>query len=142
MECVQDAKAAVRWVRANAEEYGINSNKIGVCGASAGAHLAAMVATSSDQKHLEGEGGNADVSSEVQAGSRFWRPQHLQGEKLGQSTPAIGSFLIWFKTVSPYQYASAGDAPMKFIHGSADPLVSPEEAQDLYAKLKPSWRGM
>ena len=64
---IQDCKAAVRFLRANAKEYGIDSDKIGVIGHSAGGHLAALLGTSAGVKELEGDGGNADFSSSVQA---------------------------------------------------------------------------
>ena len=56
---IQDAKAAVRWLRANAGTYGIEADKIGVTGLSAGGHLAALLATSGGVAELEGDGGNA-----------------------------------------------------------------------------------
>ncbi|MBQ6823214.1 MAG: alpha/beta hydrolase [Clostridia bacterium] len=49
-----DARRAVRWVRAHAEEYGIDKNKIAVMGSSAGGHLAAMVSTYIDPIEFEG----------------------------------------------------------------------------------------
>src|SRR5438445_6518728 len=64
---VQDVKAAVRWMRAHAVEYGISPDTIGAIGGSAGAHLVAMLATSGGVKELEGDGGNSEASSDVQA---------------------------------------------------------------------------
>ena len=51
---IYDCKAAVRWVRKNADKYGFNSQKIGVFGGSAGGHLSALLGTSGDIKELEG----------------------------------------------------------------------------------------
>src|SRR3982751_1332915 len=59
---VHDVKAAVRWMRAHAREYGIDPDAIGALGGSAGAHLVAMLATSGGVKGLEGNGGNAAAS--------------------------------------------------------------------------------
>ena len=64
---VHDIKAAVRWVRSHAAEYNIDGFAIGSFGGSAGAHLAAMLATSHKAGDLEGDGGNPDVSSRIQA---------------------------------------------------------------------------
>lgn len=64
---VQDVKAAVRWLRAHAVSYGVNPDTIGAIGGSAGAHLVGMLATSGGVKALEGDGGNSEASSEVQA---------------------------------------------------------------------------
>jgi acetyl esterase/lipase len=63
---VQDVKAAVRWMRANAKLYGISPNMIGTLGGSSGAHMA-LLAGISDDRDLEGSGGNNNVSSRVQA---------------------------------------------------------------------------
>jgi pectinesterase len=64
---VQDLKAAVRWMRAHAADYGVNPDAIGAIGGSAGAHLVAMLATSGGVRELEGAGGNPGISSDVQA---------------------------------------------------------------------------
>ena len=64
---IQDCKAAVRFLRANAKQYGIDPDKIGATGSSAGGHLAALLATSSGVTELEGNGGNENVSSAIQA---------------------------------------------------------------------------
>ena len=64
---IHDCKAAVRFLRANAKKYGINPDKIGAIGHSAGGHLAALLGTSGGVAELEGEGGNAGVSSAIQA---------------------------------------------------------------------------
>ena len=64
---VQDVKAAVRWLRAHAVSHGVNPDTIGAIGGSAGAHLVGMLATSGGVKALEGDGGNSEASSDVQA---------------------------------------------------------------------------
>lgn len=64
---IHDCKAAVRFLRANAKEYGIDPDRIGAIGHSAGGHLAALLATSAGVQELEGRGGNAEFSSAIQA---------------------------------------------------------------------------
>lgn len=64
---IHDCKAAVRFLRANAKEYGIDPDKMGAIGHSAGGHLAALLATSAGVQELEGRGGNAEFSSAIQA---------------------------------------------------------------------------
>ncbi|HKB42657.1 MAG TPA: alpha/beta hydrolase, partial [Gemmataceae bacterium] len=64
---IEDCKAAIRWLRANAKKYNLDPDRIGVMGASAGGHLVALLGTSGHVKDLEGKGGNAEQSSRVQA---------------------------------------------------------------------------
>jgi acetyl esterase/lipase len=136
VECVQDVKAAVRWVRAHAADYGIDPNRIGASGNSAGAHLTAVLATTADDPALEGNGGNPGISSRIQAAVGFATPG-LTGRvtwpisrlKPGQEPPD------WFWKVSPYRNITPDDAPMLFIHGASDTLVSPDEPRDLQKKF-------
>ncbi len=64
--CLQDCKAAVRYLRANAGKYGIDPDRICVWGVSAGGHLAAMLGLTENIAEFEGDGGNPGVSSRVQ----------------------------------------------------------------------------
>ena len=74
---IHDCKAAIRWLRANALKYGYDATRIGVWGASAGGHLAALLGTSGGVKGLEGDLGNARESSTVQAVVDFFGPTDL-----------------------------------------------------------------
>ena len=73
---VQDVKAAVRWLRANAAEYGIDPERFAAWGESAGGYLAAMLGTTGDQATIFDDPalGNADVSSAVQAVVDWYGP--------------------------------------------------------------------
>ena len=62
---VHDLKAAVRWLRAHAAEYSIDTAKIAVLGCSAGGQLAALIGTTNGDRKFEGSGGNAERSSAV-----------------------------------------------------------------------------
>ena len=62
---IHDCKAAIRYVRANAKTLGIDPNKIGVWGSSAGGHLVSLLGTSGDVKEVEGSLGTTGVSSRV-----------------------------------------------------------------------------
>lgn len=73
-----DVKAAVRFIRAHAKEYGIDLNRIAIAGSSAGAHLAALVATTNNDPKAEGTiGGNLDQSSAVMACVDYYGPTDL-----------------------------------------------------------------
>src|SRR6185295_4749341 len=64
---IEDCKAAVRWLRANADKYHIQTDRFGALGASAGGHLVCLMGTADASAKLEGKGGNAEKSSRVQA---------------------------------------------------------------------------
>ena len=74
---IQDCKAAIRWLRANAQKYGLDSDHFGAWGSSAGGHLVALLGTTAGVKELEGPGGNADQSSRVQAVVDWYGPTDL-----------------------------------------------------------------
>jgi len=84
---IQDCKAAVRFLRANAKKYGINADKIGAIGHSAGGHLTALLATSAGVTELEEQGGNQNFSSTIQAAV----PMGGQTDFLSQRTRDISS---------------------------------------------------
>jgi acetyl esterase/lipase len=64
---VHDLKAAIRWLRANADQYSIDTSKIAIYGTSAGGQLAALVGTTNGLQNMEGEGAHPEQSSKVQA---------------------------------------------------------------------------
>jgi pectin methylesterase-like acyl-CoA thioesterase/acetyl esterase/lipase len=64
---LHDLKACVRWVRANAAQYGIDPSRIAISGCSAGAHLAKLVGITNGMEQYEGKGGNPTIPSTIQA---------------------------------------------------------------------------
>lgn len=73
-----DVKGAIRFLRAHADEYGIDPDRIAIAGNSAGAHLASLLATTSNVQSLEGDvGGNLNYSSKVLACIDFYGPTDL-----------------------------------------------------------------
>jgi pectinesterase len=136
IDCVHDAKAAVRWVRASADKYGFDPDRIGAIGGSAGAHLTAVLATTGGVAELEGNGGNQELSSAIQAGVGFATPAF----KVGFVDP------MWLreldlkpedvKIISPYENISSDSAPLYLMHGTEDEGVNPQDSQDLYNKYK------
>ncbi len=142
--CVQDAKNAVRWMRAQAGSLGIDAQHIAVIGGSAGGHLAMMVGYSSDLKELEGNGGYPEVSSSVSAVVNFYGPADL-------TTPfAIASGLVkelldgksfeqapeLYRQASPMAHLQQGAPPTLIFHGTLDEIVPIDQADSLSAKLK------
>lgn len=145
---VEDAKAAVRWMRAHAQELGIIEDKIGIMGNSAGAQIAGMVGTTNGLPELEGAGGHAGYSSSVQAvavidppldltefGRRYPDPpiaHRALGFQLGAShaeDPTLWSY------ASPITHIDEHTPPFLIMHGSLDPLTPPVQSLDMYRKL-------
>jgi acetyl esterase/lipase len=141
---VQDAKCAVRWMRANASQYNVDPDKIGVIGGSAGAHLAMMVGYSSDLPELEGSAGNPSISSRVQAVVNLYGPVDLTTE-FAQKAESVRRFLdnktyteakALYEKSSPLNHVSADDPPTLILHGTIDDVVPVTQADVLAHKLK------
>lgn len=130
-ECVQDAKAAVRWVRANASRHGIDPERIGAIGGSAGAHLVAMLGTSHKVGKLEGAGGNPGVSSRVQAVVAMAAPTDLT-TRMDRTGLDAGTA----KAMSPMTYVDRDSAPLLLLHGEADTAVPLRESELILAKYQ------
>ena len=148
---VHDCKAAVRWLRANAGTYGIDSDRIGAAGRSAGGHLVALLGTTAGCRALEGDGGNPTLPSSVQAVCEFCGPSDLtrmanssirkQFTVLADVTAEylggpVEQRLELARLVSPLNYASPATAPTFIIHGDADHIVPVEESIIFYDSLK------
>lgn len=141
---LHDAKAAVRWMRANAAKYHVDPDKIAVLGGSAGGHLSMMVGYSSDVPELEGNGGNPGVSSRVQAVVDLYGPSDLT-KPLAQVSDLVLNFVDGkkyadapeiYKTISPLTYVTKDDPPTLILHGTVDDVVQIEQSDLLAAKLK------
>jgi pectinesterase len=130
---IVDCKAAVRWVRANAAKYGIDPDRIGATGGSAGGHLTAMLATSHKVKELEGGGGHAGVSSRVQAAVAMATPADMSafGKRSEQSIDAKMVSLI-----SPVTHVDKDSAPILLLHGTKDTLVPMAQSELLLKKYQ------
>ncbi|MBT3636159.1 MAG: alpha/beta hydrolase [Opitutae bacterium] len=128
---IQDCKAAVRFLRANAKELGIDATKIGAIGLSAGGHLTALLATSHGVDELEGEGGNPSFSSRIQAAV----PMGAQTDFLSERTREVSKERqIWkqfmggsqqerpkaYRLASPLEHLDKDDPPCLFITGETD----------------------
>ena len=151
---IHDCKAAIRWLRARAKEYNLDPKRIGVWGASAGGHLVALLGTSGDVKELEGDEGNLDQSSRVQAVCDWFGPtDFLQmaahvppGSKLPHDTAdspeskLVGGAIQENKEkvakANPITYVSKDDPPYLIMHGDKDPLVPHHQSEILAEALK------
>ncbi len=143
---VEDSKAAVRWLRANASTYRIDADRIGVAGGSSGGHLAAMLGTTPHIAEFEGDGGNAGFSSRVQAVAAFSGPFDLgalQPPKFRRAAKLISKFLgasyeenpeLW-ANASPITYVGPESAPFLFLHGTEDRSIPYQQSVDMMSAL-------
>ncbi len=130
---IEDTKAAVRWLRANAEKYGVDPDRIGAYGNSAGAHLVALLGLVKKSAGLEGSGPNQDQSSLVQAVCPSATPTDFLNWGKPDDLPArlAKSFFAGppdtlkdrARQASPISYVAADAPPFLLIHGTADRTV-------------------
>jgi acetyl esterase/lipase len=143
---IHDCKAAVRWLRANAERYGYDADWIAAAGSSAGGHLALLMGVSGGVEDLEGTVGNhANHSSRVQAVIDYYGPSDfvLRGKTQPERayTEKSGSFALlgglrtgkvsreMEQLASPAGYVTADDPPLLVFHGKADQVVLLDQGQ-------------
>ena len=149
---IHDCKAAIRWIKGNAKELGLDATKIAVWGSSAGGHLVSFLGTSGDVKELEGTLGKfTDQDSKVTCVVNFFGPENFitmvtQESTIDRTTPNYPEALLlsgrvqdkpeMAREASPITHVSAGDAPVLTAHGTKDPLVPYAQALELNAALK------
>ncbi len=145
---IHDCHASVRYLRANAKEYKLDPDRIGVVGGSAGGHLAGLLATTSKVKTLHGNGGNEKFSSKVQAAVVMSGPMRISTGRVAEKSMQINnaqSFAVklFGGTIQqlPQQYQAA-DAhlhidkdtpPILFQYGGAE---DPSEIEPTVEKLE------
>lgn len=155
---INDIKAAIRFIRANAREYDLNPDKLAIWGSSAGGGLAALAGTSGDVKELQDLTlGNPDQSDRVQAVVDWCGPINLLtideqfkqsgiagrvqdvpdsfgSEYLGKRISQVSDLA---KKADPEIYITPDDPPFFIQHGSEDNLVPVQQSLEFAAKLKP-----
>lgn len=143
---VYDVKAAVRWMRANAEKYQIDPDRIGTTGGSAGGHLAQFLGVTSGVKKFEGDGGNAEYSSSVKCVVNFYGPSDFT-KSYDASVDAkdvlplfLGGNLEQERhrhiESSPLYWVTPEAAPTLFVHGTKDAYVAHEQAEWIVDRMK------
>jgi acetyl esterase/lipase len=146
---IYDCKGAIRWLRANADKYDLDATHIGVFGASAGGHLALLLATTAGNPKMEGNvGGNLNFSSRVQCVCAFYPPTDLnrlvsdpqvRADPHGDVATLIGGAVDQnidkAIAASPLTYVNKNCAPVFLMHGGADTLVPPEQSEIFYQAL-------
>lgn len=151
---IYDCKAAIRFLRAQAADYQIDPNRIGVAGMSAGGHLVSLLGVSGDVKELEGSlGGHTDMSSRVNCVVNFFGPEdfltaldqnadHPFYQKGDRNTleklfgGPLDKAADAEKQASPVTWVTKESAPFFTAHGTADPIVPFAQAQEIHTALQ------
>ena len=142
---IHDAKAAIRWLRASADQYHVDPDRIGVTGSSAGGHLSLLLGLTDSESGLGGDGGHPDQSSRVQAVVNFFGPTDMAAcyetssvawifRLFMEGTPSEAAET--YQTASPVSYVSSDDPPVLTLHGNQDALVPVAQAKLLDEKMK------
>lgn len=143
---IEDCKAAVRWLRANAKKYKVDPDHIGAVGYSAGGHLVCLLGVTNKDDGLEGKGGNPEQSSQVQAVVSFFGPTDFT-ERTWNATvekdilaPFLGGTFEDkrdnYKKASPISYVRKGAPPFLFFHGTEDKVVAVSQSRIMNEKLR------
>lgn len=159
---LEDVKASIRYLRANAEKWNIDKDRIGIIGGSAGGYLSAFAGTTSGTKTFD-KGENLQESSRVNCAvdlygisdpTRIGMDFSPEVQKLHQSAGATEA--LWVngspvfggkdggidadpkaaEAANPITYIGKNSAPMLLMHGTADKVVSPGQTDLLYQALK------
>jgi acetyl esterase/lipase len=145
-EIIADVHRAVRFIRSRAKSFGINPDKLGITGSSAGGHLSLMMVTRGGPGNPEAKDSVDRLSSAVQAAACFYPPtDYLNWSAEGDVAVGVGKLAAYAdafgpainnpesrlklgKDVSPIYGVKAGQAPVYIIHGTADDQVSISQA--------------
>jgi acetyl esterase/lipase len=149
---IEDCKAAIRWLRAHAKEYGYRDDLVAAWGASAGGHLVALLAVTG-KTHDFDVGANLDQSSAIQCGIDWFGPTdfpaydpNLPTAMVQRENPdsviaqlfggPLSQHLDLAKRASPITWVTKDAAPLLIMQGTKDPLVPPDQSQRFADKLK------
>ena len=165
-EIIQDMNRAVRFIRHHAKDYGIDPERIGVTGASAGGHLSLMLGTAGTKGDPDAKDPVDRESSRVRAVACFFPPTDLLNygkadvamiHAKDHAPPFRAAFdfreldkqtMLWVEVtdpdrlraitreISPIYHVSPEDAPTLIVHGDADTLVPLQQSEAMVDKLK------
>ncbi|MCH8218210.1 MAG: alpha/beta hydrolase fold domain-containing protein [Planctomycetes bacterium] len=153
---IEDCKAAIRWTRANAKTYGLDPDRIGAWGSSAGGHLVAMMGVAGDVEKFDTHREYADTSARVQAVCDWFGPTDFtqmdahrpKGARLVHDDPdspesrLVGGpiqkerYLPICADANPITYVTKDDPPILIMHGDRDMSVPIHQSKLFYRALK------
>ena len=142
-DAVSDVRRAVRFVRYNAKQWGVDPNRLGVHGGSAGGHLSMILATASDNGDPAADEPFMRESNRVQSVVAYYPPVDLRtmarglvAATPGQRFPALNFEKEKAADISPILFVSPDDPPTLLIHGDADTTVNISHSQRMFKALQ------
>ena len=145
-EIVADVRRGVRFIRYNAKRWGIDPNRLGVYGGSAGGHLSLMIGLASDNGDPAAKEDFMKESDRVAAVVAYFPPVDLRQLVRGLNPPSTGTVLDRFPALnfekekaadySPIVFVTSDDPPTLLIHGDKDPLVNISNSQIIFDAFK------
>lgn len=142
---IEDAKCAVRYLRANATTLNLDPNRIAAWGSSAGGHLAALLGLTGPQAGFEGRGGYSEQSSRVQAVIDMFGPTDLAAYSPDKLAVGIAEAVFGVRPgdplgvlvkASPVTYVTRDAPPFLILQGDKDDIVPFGQSQTLYDRLR------
>jgi len=140
---LHDIKAAIRWLRANANHYNLDPDNIGIMGDSSGGWTTVIAAVTGNMHELEGTVGTLGVSSAVQAAVAFFPPtDFLASDALSASVVskflgcAVQTCPQKARAADPARYVIGKEPPIMILHGELDRRVPYDQSERLYETLK------
>ena len=140
-ELVEDVRRSVRFIRSRAKTFGVDPDRLGVFGGSAGGHLSLMLGTTSDKGNSKSKDEVLRVSDRVAAVVAYYpptdvRPWVTEESKYYQNYPALRFDPAKAADYSPLLHVTADDPPTLLIHGDQDKLVPIDHSEKILAAFK------
>ena len=136
---IEDVKCAIRFLRANAKQFNLDSKRIGAWGHSAGGHLVGLLGTTDVGAGFEGPSNYLDQSSRVQAVVDMSGRADLLGMPADRASSVFGvtdNSVHLLEHASPVTFVTRDDPPFLILHGGQDDVVPPGVSQELYDRLQ------
>jgi len=136
-EAVADVKRATRHIKLNAKTYGVDNERLGVFGGSAGGHLSLMLGTDSDTGDSDSKDAILMQDNRVACVVAYFPPVDIRGlTGPNERFPALDFDPELADDISPILHVSKDDPPTLMIHGDKDPLVPLEHSERILAAFK------
>lgn len=141
---ILDCARAARWVRANADKYGLDPARLGAMGGSAGGHLSLMLGVIKPDDYQSTDDPNRALSAKVKCVVDVFGPTDLRGEAFSPLAAGIlakfigvppGGDDVAYADASPITHATSEASPVFFLHGDKDTLVPLRQSEVMKAKL-------